>query len=233
MICLEKTRVLIADDEERIRKLIREYTAPEGYETDEAGDGVQALELFGKRSYDLVVLDVMMPRLDGWMVCREIRKSSKVPVIMLTARGEEYDKLFGFELGVDDYIVKPFSPRELLARMKAIIRRNAKTGGEDPADGRFELEGLLIEFAARNVYVDGKIVNLTPKEYDLLIFFARNPNRVFSRDQLLNSVWGYDFIGDDRTVDTHVKMLRDSLGDYRRFIVTVWGTGYKFESGGR
>ncbi|MEN6316633.1 MAG: response regulator transcription factor [Clostridiaceae bacterium] len=230
---MEKTRILIADDEERIRGLIREYTAPEGYETDEAGDGAQALELFGKHNYNLVVLDVMMPRLDGWTVCREIRKSSQVPVIMLTARGEEYDKLFGFELGVDDYIVKPFSPRELLARMKAIIRRDTKTDKDDPLDDRFELEGLSIEFAARNVYVDGKIVDLTPKEYDLLFFFVHNPNRVFSRDQLLNSVWGYDFIGDDRTVDTHVKMLRESLGDYRRFIVTVWGTGYKFESGGR
>lgn len=230
---MDKTRILIVDDEEGIRGMIREYTSLEGYEMDEAGDGVEALNQLKQHAYDLVILDVMMPKLDGWTVCREIRKSSQVPIIMLTARGEEYDKLFGFELGVDDYIVKPFSPRELLARMKAIIRRNTKVDQSNAQNDRLDIEGLSIEFSARNVYVNGNAVNLTPKEYELLSFFVRNPNRVFSRDQLLNSVWGYDFIGDDRTVDTHVKMLRESLGDYRKFIVTVWGTGYKFESGGR
>lgn len=232
VIHLEKTRILIADDEERIREIIREYTNPEGFEIDEAADGEEALAHFASHEYDLVILDVMMPRQDGWKVCREIRRSSQVPVIMLTARGEEYDKLFAFELGVDDYIVKPFSPRELLARMKAIIRRNRSDKDESLRD-KMVIEGLVIEFDARNVLVDKNLVNLTPKEYELLSFFVRNPGRVFTRDQLLNSVWGYDFIGDDRTVDTHVKMLRESLGEYRRFIVTVWGTGYKFEAGGR
>lgn len=175
-----------------------------------------------------MILDVMMPKMDGWSVCREIRKTSQVPVIMLTARGEEYDKLFGFELGVDDYIVKPFSPKELLARMKVIIRRGATNGSASNGE-RISFEGLVIEFGSRNVYVDERLINLTPKEYELLNFFVQNPNRVFSRDQLLNSVWGYDFMGDDRTVDTHVKTLRERLGKYRKFIVTVWGTGYKFE----
>ncbi len=226
---MEKVRILIVDDEERIREMIREYTSPEGFEIDEASDGVKALDLFRESSYSLIVLDIMMPKMDGWSVCREIRKISKVPIIMLTARGEEYDKLFGFELGVDDYIVKPFSPKELLARMKAIIRRSTPNAENVNEGERAVFEGFTIEFNSRNVYVDGGIVSLTPKEYELLSFFVRNPNMVFSRDQLLNSVWGYDFIGDDRTVDTHIKMLRESLGNYRKFIVTVWGTGYKFE----
>lgn len=227
---MEKIKILIADDEERIREMIREYTSPEGYDIDEASDGVEALNLFKQQEYSLVILDVMMPKMDGWSVCREIRKTSQVPVIMLTARGEEYDKLFGFELGVDDYIVKPFSPKELLARMKAIIRRSSPVGESTSKGDSISFEGLIIEFNSRNVYVDGKIVTLTPKEYELLSFFAQNANRVFSREQLLNSVWGYDFSGDDRTVDTHVKMLRESLAVYRKFIVTVWGTGYKFEA---
>lgn len=231
VIEMNRPRILIADDEDRIREMIKEYVSLEEFDTGEASDGVEALELFRQQEYDLVILDVMMPKMDGWSVCREIRKISQVPVIMLTARGEEYDKLFGFELGVDDYIVKPFSPKELLARMKAIIRRSQKAGA-DAADGEKQsFGGLVIEFNSRNVYVDGKLKNLTPKEYELLSFFVRNRNRVFSRDQLLNSVWGYDFMGDDRTVDTHVKMLRESLGEYRKFIVTVWGTGYKFETG--
>lgn len=226
-----KDRILIVDDEERIREMIREYYSLEGYEIEEASDGVKALELFKQHRYSLIILDIMMPRMDGWNVCREIRKTSNVPIIMLTARGEEYDKLFGFELGVDDYIIKPFSPKELLARTKAILRRSmAIAEGVAKVDG-FSLAGLVIEFNSRNVYVDGKIVSLTPKEYELLKFFVKNPNRVFSREQLLNSVWGYYFTGDDRTVDTHVKMLRDRLGSYRKFIATVWGTGYKFETG--
>lgn len=230
---MEKVKILIVDDEERIREMIREYTSLEGFETDEAADGVSALKLFEQTQYSLIILDVMMPRMDGWTVCREIRKTSQIPVIMLTARGEEYDKLFGFELGVDDFIVKPFSPKELLARMKAIIRRSSFAADNRETGEHVSFDGLYIEFNSRNVYVDGSIVSLTPKEYELLIFFVQNPNRVFSRDQLLNSVWGYDFGGDDRTVDTHVKMLRESLGAYRRFIVTVWGTGYKFEAGER
>lgn len=227
---MEKVRILIVDDEERIREMIQEYASPEGFDIDEASDGVEALALFKQVQYSLVILDVMMPNMDGWSVCREIRKTSQVPVIMLTARGEEYDKLFGFELGVDDYMAKPFSPKELLARIKAIIRRSTPAGEGVDKREHVTFDGLEIEFNSRNVFVDGSIVSLTPKEYELLNFFVQNPNRVFSRDQLLNSVWGYDFIGDDRTVDTHVKMLRESLGRYRRFIVTVWGTGYKFET---
>jgi DNA-binding response OmpR family regulator len=230
---MEKVRMLIIDDEDGIREMIREYTSMEGYEIDEAADGVEALNFFKQQEYTLIILDIMMPRMDGWTVCREIRKTSQVPIIMLTARGEEYDKLFGFELGVDDYMVKPFSPKELLARMKVIVRRSAQSVESASQRDLIRLEGLEIEFSARNVYVDGNTTNLTPKEYELLNFFVKNPNRVFSREQLLNSVWGYDFSGDDRTVDTHVKMLRESLGEYRKFIVTVWGTGYKFEAGGR
>ena len=185
---MDKIKILIVDDEKRIRDMIREYTSLEEFHIDEASDGVEALELFKKSRYTLIVLDVMMPRLDGWSVCREIRKTSQVPIILLTARGEEYDKLFGFELGVDDYIIKPFSPKELLARMKAIIRRSS-SGGEGASKGdRAGFEGLVIEFNSRNVYVDGNVVSLTPKEYELLSFFIHNPNMVFSRDQLLNSV---------------------------------------------
>lgn len=233
MICLSNYRILIVDDEELIRDMIKEYISIEGYITDEAEDGTEALKLFKQNSYSLIILDVMMSKMDGWNVCREIRKTSQVPIIMLTARGEEYDKLLGFELGVDDYIVKPFSPKELAARMKAIIRRSKSVEDTASKGESVSFEGLVVEFDSRNVYVDGKIVNLTPKEYELLKFLVRNPNRVFSRDQLLNSVWGYDFVGDDRTVDTHVKMLRESIKDYRKFIVTVWGTGYKFEAGGK
>jgi DNA-binding response OmpR family regulator len=223
-------RILLVDDEERIRDMIKEYTSLEGYDIDEAADGVQALELFSQHKYSLIILDIMMPKIDGWSVCREVRKTSNVPVIMLTARGEEYDKLFGFELGVDDYIIKPFSPKELLARMKAIIRRSSYADKAEK-ETTITFDGLVIDLDSRNTYVNDKLVTLTPKEYSLLTFFAGNPNRVFSREQLLNEVWGYDFFGDDRTVDTHIKMLRESIKEYRKFIVTVWGTGYKFEVG--
>lgn len=229
---MEHEKILIVDDEDRIREMLREYLSPEGYAIDEASDGEEALELFMKNEYTLVILDIMMPKLDGWTVCREIRKTSQVPIIMLSARGEEYDKLFGFELGVDDYLVKPFSPKELLARMKAIIRRSQGIEEKQNNKNTLRYEGLNIDFDSRNVYIDDIPISLTPKEYELLSFFSRNPNKVFSRDQLLNEVWGYDFYGDHRTVDTHIKMLRESLRDYRKFIVTVWGTGYKFEVGG-
>ena len=228
---MEKISMLIVDDEEKIREMIKEYTSHEGFEIDEAANGEDALILFGQKEYTLILLDVMMPKIDGWTVCREIRKTSQVPIIMLTARGEEYDKLFGFELGADDYIVKPFSPKELLARIKAIARRSCNNSNNEAKKENFSFEGLKIEFNSRNVHIDGKLVNLTPKNYELLNFFVENPNKVFSREQLLKAVWGYDFYGEDRTVDTHVKMLRESLGDYRKFIVTVWGTGYKFETG--
>ncbi|NMD71308.1 response regulator transcription factor [Bacillus sp. DNRA2] len=227
---MAKEKILIVDDEERIREMIREYISLEDYEVEEAANGAEALNMFLKNDYSLIILDVMMPKIDGWGVCKEIRKTSQVPIIMLTARGEEYDKLFGFELGVDDYLVKPFSPRELLARMKAIIRRSSTTD-EGPAKlDTITIEGLVIESASRNVYVDGELVNLTPKEFELLCLFVQNPKRVFTREQLLNAIWGYDYKSEDRTVDTHIKTLRESLKDYRRFIVTVWGTGYKFET---
>ncbi len=228
---MDNEKILLVDDEERMRDMIKEYTSLEGYDIDEAADGVKALDLFKQNKYTLIILDVMMPKIDGWTVCREIRKTSNVPIIMLTARGEEYDKLFGFELGVDDYIIKPFSPKELLARMKAIIRRSASSDLGAKKENTVTFQGLVIDFDSRNTYVNGNIITLTPKEYSLLTFFAKNPNRVYSRQQLLNEVWDYDFIGDDRTVDTHIKMLRESISEYRKFIVTVWGTGYKFEVG--
>lgn len=226
---MDKARILIVDDEALIRDLIKEYVSLENFTVDEAADGQLGLELFQRQHYDLIILDVMMPIMDGWSLCREIRKVSQVPIIMLSARGEEYDKLLGFELGVDDYLTKPFSPKELLARIKAILRRTA--GNDSGPQAVFE--GLRLDFDSHSVKVDGQLISLTPKEYELLSFFARNPRRVFSREQLLDSVWGYDYAGDTRTVDTHVKMLRESLGVYRTYIVTVWGTGYKFEVGGK
>lgn len=229
---MENEKILIVDDEEKIRDIIKEYASLESLGVDEASNGLEALNLVKQNEYTLIILDVMMPILDGWSACREIRKTSNIPIIMLTARSEEYDKLLGFELGVDDYVTKPFSPRELMARIKAIIRRSKQASEDKESNDRVKIEGIEIDFNSRNVYVDGEYVSLTPKEYELLKFFIQNENMVFSRDQLLNSVWGYDFAGDDRTVDTHVKMLRESLGDYRKLIVTVWGTGYKFETGG-
>lgn len=221
-------KILIVDDEERIRDLIKEYISTENYLIDEAKDGSDALEKLKSTTYSLIVLDVMMPKIDGWTVCREVRKTSQMPIIMLTARGEEYDKLLGFELGIDDYIVKPFSPKELLARIKAIIRRSSKLENTH-SENKAIFSGLIIEYQSHNVYIDQTLISLTPKEYELLSFFTQNINIVFSREQILTKVWGYDFTGDDRTVDTHVKMLRESLKQYRKFIVTVWGTGYKFE----
>lgn len=229
-LCMDK--ILIVDDDERIRDMIKEYVSLENFKIDEASDGVEALNFFVNNKYSLIILDVMMPKMDGWQVCKRIRETSDIPIIMLTARGEEYDKLLGFELGVDDYITKPFSPRELVARMKAIIRRSERDSKQKDLDNRVKIDGIEIDFNSRNVYVDGQNISLTPKEYELLTFFIRNPNRVFSRNQLLDSVWGYDFMGEDRTVDTHIKMLRESLGTYRDYIVTVWGIGYKFEAGG-
>lgn len=221
-------RVLIVDDEARLREMIMEYLVSDGFAADEAGDGREALEKLSRESFSIVILDVMMPGLDGWTVLREIRRNSQVPVIMLSARGEEYDKLFGFELGVDDYVLKPFSPKELMARIKAVIRRSGSLDIEERKILSFD--GLVIKPESREALVDGKAVNLTPKEFDLLSHLAGNPNRVYSREQLLNKVWGYDFSGDYRTVDTHVKMLRESIGAYRNCIVTVWGVGYKFRA---
>jgi DNA-binding response OmpR family regulator len=221
------SRILIVDDEKMIRNVVKEYAEFEGFETVEAEDGMQAVEICRKEDFDIIVMDIMMPRLDGYSAIKEIRKTKQIPVIMLSARGEEYDKLFGFEIGVDDYVVKPFSPKELLARIKAVLKRSAA------AEQQMEIiryEGLEINVAGREVTVDGKVASLTPKEYDLLFFLVRNKGIALSREKLLEEVWGYDFYGDDRTVDTHIKMLRNSLGEYRKFIKTLRGMGYKFET---
>ena len=227
---MENKRILIVDDEKMIRNVVKEYAKFDGYETDEAEDGMEAVEKCRTQDYDLIIMDVMMPRLDGYSAVKEIRKTKQIPVIMLSARGEEYDKLFGFEMGVDDYVTKPFSPKELLARIRAVIKRAG--GGDKPADsGELTFEGLSVNMAGREVKVDGVPAALTPKEYDLLFYLVRNKGIALSREKLLEEVWGYDFYGDDRTVDTHIKMLRNSLGDYRRFIVTLRGMGYKFDAG--
>ncbi len=228
-IHMDKTaKLLIVDDEINIRRVVREYAEFEGYSVDEAGDGMEAVNMAKAADYDLIIMDIMMPRLDGFSACKEIRKSKKTPVIMLSARGEEYDKLFGFELGIDDYVVKPFSPKELMARVKAVLARISASQPQLPE--RISFEGLEIDMAGREVYVNGQKANMTPKEYDLLFYLVKNRNLALTRDQLLEEVWGYDFFGDDRTVDTHIKMLRNSLGEYRKFIVTLRGTGYKFEA---
>jgi len=219
--------ILLVDDDPKIRDIIKEYMAIGDFTLLEAADGLEALKRVEENLIDLIVLDVMMPKLDGWQTLREIRKSHRIPVIMLSARGEEYDKLLGFEMGVDDYVVKPFSPRELLARIKAVLAR-ATTPVTD-SDSKLIFDGLILDANARTVDREGERLSLTPKEYELLYFLMQNPRHAFSREQLLSAVWGYDFYGDDRTVDTHIKMLREHLGDYRNFIVTVWGVGYKFE----
>ncbi|HWR62538.1 MAG TPA: response regulator transcription factor [Clostridia bacterium] len=224
-------RILIIEDEERIREMLKEYLENEGFGITEAADGAEGLEKFKGMEFEMIILDVMLPKVDGWSVCREIRRTSAIPIMMLTARGEEYDRLFGFELGVDDYIVKPFSPRELVARMKAVLRRSAGASKNISAD-IFEYKELFVNIGARKVTIAGKNIDMTPKEFDLLSFFVNNRDRVFTREQLLDKVWGYEFGGDYRTVDTHVKMLRESLGEYRSLVVTAWGVGYKFEMGG-
>lgn len=220
-------RILVVDDEKMIRNVIKEYAEFDGFEVTEAEDGMEAVEICRKEDFDLIVMDIMMPRLDGYSAIKEIRKTKQIPVIMLSARGEEYDKLFGFEIGIDDYVVKPFSPKELLARIKAVLKRAAAK--EQPMD-IIRYEGLEINVTGREVSVDGKPVSLTPKEYDLLFYLVRNKGIALSREKLLEEVWGYDFFGDDRTVDTHIKMLRNSLGEYRKFIKTLRGMGYKFET---
>ena len=220
-------KLLVVDDEPKIREVIREYAEFNGYEVTEAEDGMSAVGLCKLNKYDLVILDIMMPKLDGFTACKEIKKISDVPIIMLSARGEEYDKLFGFELGIDDYIVKPFSPKELMARVNVVLERRNSVSQDNSSVLTFD--GLEINIAARTVSVDGKRVELTPKEYDLLFYLIKNKNIALSRDKLLSDIWGYDFFGDDRTIDTHIKNLRNNLGPYRDFIVTLRGVGYKFE----
>ena len=219
-------KILIVDDEEMIRAVLREYVEFEGNEAYEAENGMQAVKLCRENAYDLVLMDIMMPHLDGFSAVKEIKKTSDVPVIMLSARGEEYDKLFAFELGVDDYVTKPFSPKEVMARINAVTKRRQAGRAENDT---FVFEGLKVDIAGRNVYVDGEKAELTPKEYELLFYFVRNKGIALTREKLLCDVWGFDFYGDDRTVDTHVKMLRGNLKDYRKFIVTLRGLGYKFE----
>lgn len=220
-------KLLVVDDEDKIREVIKEYAEFSGYEVTEAADGMSAIGLCKLNDYDLIIMDVMMPKLDGFSSVKEIKKIKDIPVIMLSARGEEYDKLFGFELGIDDYVVKPFSPKELMARVNAVLQR--KSGSENSSAQVMKFDGLEVNFAARTITVDGERVNLTPKEYDLLFYLIQNKNIALSRDKLLSDIWGYDFFGDDRTIDTHIKNLRNNLGPYRNFIVTLRGVGYKFE----
>ncbi|MCI6377756.1 MAG: response regulator transcription factor [Clostridiales bacterium] len=222
-------RLLIVDDEEKIRQLIAKYAVFEGYDVDGAGDGMQAVSMARDGRYDLIIMDIMMPELDGFSAAKEIRKTSAVPIILLSARGEEYDKIHGFELGIDDYVVKPFSPRELMMRVGAVLRR---AQAETPALSAHEcvtIEGMTVDFTARQVTVDGFALELSPKEYELLFYMVRNRGIALTRDRLISEVWGYDFFGDDRTLDTHIKLLRKQLGEYARYITTLRGVGYRFE----
>lgn len=216
-------KILVVDDEELIRNVIKEYLTIEEYTVEEAENGLAAIEKAKVNDYDLIIMDIMMPKMDGYQACKEIKKIKNVPFIMLSARSEEYDKLIGFDLGIDDYVTKPFSPKELVARIKAILKRSKNE------EATYTFDGLTINDLAHEVKVDGKKVNLTPKEYDLLKYLVTNKNIALSREQLLTNIWGYDFFGDDRTIDTHIKTLRNSLGQYRKFIVTVRQVGYKFE----
>lgn len=223
------TRLLIVDDEPGIRQLIAKYAAFAGYEVQEAANGMEAVEYCREHDdIDLIVMDIMMPELDGFSACREIRKTRDVPVLMLSARGEEYDRINGFEAGGDDYVVKPFSARELMLRIEAILRR-ATTGRDVAPSEEWEFGGLKIDTAARLVYVDGERRNLSPKEYDLLYYLAKNRGKALSRESIITEVWGYDYYGDDRTLDTHIKLLRKSLGEYAKCIVTLRGLGYRFD----
>ncbi len=219
------SRILIVDDEAKIRELISKYAVFEGHSVMEASGGLEAISLCRKNEFDIIILDIMMPDLDGFSVCREIRKFSATPVIMLSARGEEYDRLHGFEVGVDDYVVKPFSPKELMMRVGAILKRSAKTDSDI-----VNIDSLSINFTGRIVTIDNKKIDLTPKEYDLLFYLVKNRGIALSREKIISNVWGYDFFGDDRTLDTHIKLLRKNLGRYSSCITTLRGVGYRFES---
>lgn len=219
-------KILVVDDEKSIREVIRTYAEFEGNEVVEAVDGLDAIDKVKEEDFDVIVMDIMMPRLDGFSSYKEIKKIKNIPVLMLSARSEEYDKLFGFEIGIDDYVTKPFSPKELMARLNVIVNRNNKV----EENKTMEFEGLKIDLDGRVVFVDDEMIDLTPKEYDLLVYMVKNKNIALSRDKLLNQVWGYDFYGEDRTVDTHIKMLRNSIKEYRKFIITVRGVGYKFDT---
>ena len=223
---MDKIKILVVDDESRMRKLVKDFLGREGYQVLEAGDGMEAMEVFyDEKDIALIILDVMMPRMDGWQVCREVRQSSKVPIIMLTARSEERDELQGFALGVDEYISKPFSPKILVARVNVILRRANVLGGGDEIDAG----GIVIDKAAHQVKINGKEIELSFKEFELLSYFVENQGIALSREKILNNVWDYDYFGDARTIDTHVKKLRSKLGEKGNYIKTIWGMGYKFE----
>ena len=222
-------KVLVVDDEMKIRTLIRKYAEFEGHEVIEAADGMEAVNLCKGQTFDIIIMDIMMPELDGFSACKEIRKFSQTPMLMLSARGEEYDKIHGFGLGIDDYVVKPFSPKELMMRIDAIMKRS-KRPDETADKDIFCTEGLKVDFTGRIVYVNGVKADLSPKEYDLLFYMIKNRNIALSREKIITEVWGYDFYGDDRTLDTHIKLLRKSLGEYSKFIVTLRGVGYRFEA---
>ena len=223
---MERAKILVVDDESRMRKLVKDFLTREGYTVLEAGDGMEAMDLFYEdKDIALIILDVMMPKMDGWQVCREVRETSKVPIIMLTARSEERDELQGFELGVDEYISKPFSPKILVARVGALLKRIYGTDAEE----KMEAGGIELDKAAHQVQVDGKSIDLSYKEFELLTYFLENQGIALSREKILNNVWNYDYFGDARTIDTHVKKLRNKLGDKGNYIKTIWGMGYKFE----
>ena len=225
-------KILVVDDEIRIRSIIRKYAEFEGHTVTEAGDGMEAVRMARTEEFDIIILDIMMPELDGFSACREIRKTQQTPIIMLSARGEEYDKINGFELGVDDYVIKPFSPRELMLRVEAVMKRVKRKDEETKNENQiieFDNGGLRVDLTARIVYVGGKRVEMSPKEYDLFFYLLRNRNVALTRERLISEVWGYDFFGDARTLDTHIKLLRKSLGKYNTYIVTLRGVGYRFE----
>ena len=222
---MSNIQILVVDDESRMRKLVKDFLQREGYSVLEAGDGMEAMDIFYEQKIDLVILDVMMPKMDGWQTCREIRRDSTVPIIMLTARAEERDELQGFELGVDEYISKPFSPKILVARVGALLKRIYGTDAEE----KIEAGGIELDKAAHQVQVDGKSIDLSYKEFELLTYFLENQGIALSREKILNNVWNYDYFGDARTIDTHVKKLRNKLGDKGNYIKTIWGMGYKFE----
>jgi len=231
----EMYNILVVDDEARIRSIIKKYAEFEGHTVIEAGDGMEAVRLCRKDKFDIIIMDIMMPELDGFSACREIRKVTNTPIIMLSARGEEYDKINGFELGIDDYVVKPFSPKELMLRIEAIMKRMSRRDKADDTVKKpnviVELDngGLRADLTARLVYINGQRVDMSPKEYDLFFYMLDNRNIALSREKLISEVWGYDFYGDARTLDTHIKLLRKSLGEYSKYIVTLRGVGYRFE----
>lgn len=221
-------RILVVDDEQKIRLMIKKYAEFEGYHVTEASNGIEAIKICREQDFDIIIMDVMMPELDGFSACREIRKFKDVPVLMLSARGEEYDKIHGFESGVDDYVVKPFSPKELMLRINVIINRNEKKTKVPDKDVE-SFEGLVVDFTGRRVFINSEKIEMSPKEYDLLFYMVKNKNIALTRDKLLTEVWGYDYFGDDRTLDTHIKLLRKSLQEYSKFVVTLRGVGYRFE----